>query len=96
MFIVVAYDVNTETPAGEKRLRWIAKKCMKYGQRVQNSVFECMINPSDYLVLKHELSEIMDKDADSLRIYRLGSKIDGKVEQLGRQKHLPINGVMLI
>ena len=60
MMVVVAYDVNTETPDGKRRLRSVAKTCMKYGQRVQNSVFECSVTPSDYLILKHDLAEIMD------------------------------------
>lgn len=56
MMVVVAYDVNTETPEGKRRLRNVAKTCMKYGQRVQNSVFECSVSPSDYLILKHDFS----------------------------------------
>lgn len=55
MMVVVAYDVSTETPEGKRRLRLVAKTCMKYGQRVQNSVFECSVSPSDYLVLVHDL-----------------------------------------
>lgn len=69
MMVVVAYDVNTETPDGKRRLRSVAKTCMKYGQRVQNSVFECSVTPSDYLILKHDLAEIMDEMCDSLRYY---------------------------
>ena len=69
--VVVAYDVNTETPEGKRRLRNVAKTCMKYGQRVQNSVFECSVSPSDYLILKHDLAEIMDESRDSLRYYNL-------------------------
>ena len=58
MMVVVAYDVNTESPEGKRRLRNVAKTCMKYGQRVQNSVFECSVSPSDYLILKHDLAEL--------------------------------------
>ena len=67
MMVVVAYDVSTETPEGRRRLRNVAKICMKYGQRVQNSVFECSVSPSDYLILKHDLAKIMDESQDSLR-----------------------------
>ncbi len=74
MMVVVAYDVNTESPEGKRRLRNVAKTCMKYGQRVQNSVFECSVSPSDYLILKHDLAEIMDESQDSLRYYNLGAK----------------------
>lgn len=61
MMVVVAYDVSTETPEGRRRLRNVAKICMKYGQRVQNSVFECSVSPSDYLILKHDLAKIRVK-----------------------------------
>lgn len=96
MMVVVAYDVNTETPDGERRLRSVAKTCMKYGQRVQNSVFECSVTPSDYLILKHDLAEIMDEMCDSLRYYNLGSKYASKIEHRGRQRHVPVDGVMML
>jgi CRISPR-associated protein Cas2 len=96
MMVVVAYDVNTETPDGKRRLRSVAKTCMKYGQRVQNSVFECSVTPSDYLILKHDLAEIMDEMCDSLRYYNLGSKYVSKIEHRGRQRHVPVDGVMML
>lgn len=96
MMVVVTYDVNTETPEGKRRLRNVAKVCMKYGQRVQNSVFECLVSPSDYLILKHVLSEIMNESQDSLRYYNLGTKYSSKIEYRGRQRHLPIDDVMMI
>ena len=96
MMVVVAYDVNTETPDGKRRLRSVAKTCMKYGQRVQNSVFECSVTPSDYLILKHDLAEIMDEMCDSLRYYNLGSKYASKIEHRGRQRHEPVDGVMML
>ena len=68
MMVVVAYDVNTETTAGKRRLRNVAKTCMKYGQRVQNSVFECSVTSSDYLTLVNEVMKIMDQEKDSLRL----------------------------
>ncbi|AZI17027.1 CRISPR-associated endonuclease Cas2 [Bifidobacterium breve] len=96
MMVVVAYDVNTETPDGKRRLRSVAKTCMKYGQRVQNSVFECSVTPSDYLILKHDLAEIMDEMCDSLRYYNLGSKYASKIEHRGRQRHVPVDEVMML
>lgn len=67
MLVVVTYDVNTETSAGKRRLRLVAKSCMKYGQRVQNSVFECSVTSAEYLTLKHDLLSIIDVKTDSLR-----------------------------
>lgn len=96
MLVVVAYDVNTETAEGRKRLRHVAKECMKYGQRVQNSVFECSVTPSDYLLLKHELQVIMNEEKDSLRFYNLGTRYSTKVEHMGRQGHIPFDDVMMI
>lgn len=96
MMVVVAYDVNTETPDGKRRLRSVAKTCTKYGQRVQNSVFECSVTPSDYLILKHDLAEIMDETCDSLRYYNLGSKYASKIEHRGRQRHVPVDEVMML
>ncbi|MBT1175181.1 CRISPR-associated endonuclease Cas2 [Bifidobacterium sp. LC6] len=96
MMVVVAYDVNTETDSGRRRLRLVSKACMKYGQRVQNSVFECSVSPSDYLQLRHELNDIIDMDSDSLRFYNLGAKYSDRIENVGKQRHLPVDDVMLI
>ena len=96
MMVVVAYDVNTESPEGKRRLRNVAKTCMKYGQRVQNSVFECSVSPSDYLIFKHDLAEIMDESQDSLRYYNLWAKYSSKIEHRGRQRHLPIDDAMML
>ncbi|PJM75283.1 CRISPR-associated endonuclease Cas2 [Bifidobacterium simiarum] len=96
MMVVVTYDVNTETSAGKRRLRNVAKICMKYGQRVQNSVFECLVTPSDYLLLKHDLSAIMDETCDSLRYYNLGSRYSSKIEHHGVKRHIPVDDVMML
>lgn len=74
MLVLITYDVNTETPAGKKRLRKVAKQCVNYGRRVQNSVFECIVDNAQCVMLKAELTDIIDKDADSLRFYYLGNK----------------------
>lgn len=83
MLILITYDVNTETAAGRKRLRKIAKECVNYGQRVQNSVFECSLDSVKLLVLKDKLLTLMDKEVDSLRFYNLGEKYTGKIEHYG-------------
>ncbi|SDY78440.1 CRISPR-associated endonuclease Cas2 [Lachnobacterium bovis] len=85
MLVLVTYDVNTETEAGKARLRKIAKQCVNYGQRVQNSVFECMLDPTQYRLLKGILSEIMSEN-DSIRLYNLGDKASARIETLGKSK----------
>jgi CRISPR-associated protein Cas2 len=69
MMVLVTYDVNTGTTDGERRLRKVAHECMNYGQRVQNSVFECLVDPSQFFLLKNALCEILDPEKDSLRFY---------------------------
>ena len=75
MLVLITYDVNTEDAAGKRRLRQIAKQCINYGQRVQNSVFECLLNPMQNKVLQAKLIEIMDPEKDSLRFYYLGKNM---------------------
>ena len=83
MLLLVTYDVNTETQAGKTRLRRVAKQCVNYGRRVQNSVFECLLDAAQYAVLKAELTALIDPDLDSLRFYQLGSNYKSKVEHVG-------------
>lgn len=83
MLILITYDVNTETSAGQSRLRKVAKQCVNYGQRVQNSVFECQVDAVKYREIKAALEKIVDKDTDSLRFYNLGDKYKNKVEHIG-------------
>ena len=75
MLVLITYDVNTETPAGRKRLRKVAKRCVDHGQRVQNSVFECLLDAAQYAVLKAELTALIDPALDSLRFYQLATTI---------------------
>lgn len=84
MEILVTYDVNTETAAGRRRLRRVARVCEKYGQRVQYSVFECVVDGAQLASLTHELSEEIDVASDSLRIYRLQEPRSRYVQSLGR------------
>lgn len=86
MLVVITYDVNTETPQGKKRLSKVAKQCVNYGVRVQNSVFECVMDASKCLEVKHKLSEIIDKNKDSLRFYYLGDNYKTKIEHIGAKE----------
>ena len=83
MLVLITYDVNTETVAGRKRLRKVAKKCVNHGQRVQNSVFECLLDAAQFAVLKAELTALIDPELDSLRFYQLGNNYLSKVEHVG-------------
>ncbi|MCX8489490.1 MAG: CRISPR-associated endonuclease Cas2 [Cyclobacteriaceae bacterium] len=83
MLVLVTYDVNVTTHAGEKRLRHIAKVCLDYGVRVQNSVFECEVDPSQWVTLKGKLLDIYNPMQDSLRFYMLGKHGAQKVEHYG-------------
>ena len=96
MMVLISYDVNTEDAAGRKRLRQIAKQCVNYGQRVQNSVFECMLDPAQCKLLQAKLLSIMDPDKDSLRFYYLGSRYEKKIEHFGcKQTYLPEEPLIL-
>ena len=81
--MLITYDVNTETAAGLRRLRQIAKQCVNYGQRVQNSVFECLLDTAQCKQLQASLLRIMDKNLDSLRFYYLGKRYENKIEHFG-------------
>jgi len=83
VLILITYDVNTETSAGRKRLRKVAKVCVNYGQRVQNSVFECIADAAQLLMIKDKLINLIDPSEDSLRFYVLGNNYKGKVEHYG-------------
>ena len=96
MLILVSYDVNTESESGKKRLRKVAKTCMKYGQRVQNSVFECILDATQYVNVKNELSDIIDKGSDSLRFYNLGNSYRNKVEQIGKKLDYPQDSTLIL
>lgn len=85
MLILITYDVNTTTKAGEKRLRKVAKECINYGQRVQNSVFECLITEAQLVGLKAILSSIIDDTADSIRFYFLGNNWQRRIEKIGKE-----------
>ena len=96
MLILVTYDVNTEDEKGKARLRKVAKLCVKHGQRVQNSVFECLVDASQELILKDKLLNLIDKEQDSLRFYYLGNKYDTKVEHYGVKSSYEPEGILMI
>lgn len=96
MLVLITYDVNTADAAGRKRLRQIAKQCMNYGQRVQNSVFECLLDPAQARMLKHKLCGIMDEEKDSLRFYYLGKNYETKIEHFGTKESYPPEGVLMV
>ena len=85
MLVLVTYYVNTETAAGRRRLRKVAKVCVNYGQRVQSSVFECMLDTAQCKLLQAKLLSIMDPEKDSLRFYYLGKRYENKIEHFGSQ-----------
>ncbi len=83
MLVLITYDINTESAEGKRRLRSVAKVCVNYGQRVQNSVFECLLNPTQLAQVRHALEAIIDVKADSLRFYNLGNQYHGRIEHIG-------------
>ena len=83
MLVLITYDVNTEIAAGRKRLRKVAKQCENYGRRVQNSVFECIVDQAQSVMLKAMLADTIDEEVDSLRFYYLGNKYETKVDHIG-------------
>lgn len=86
MMTVIAYDVDTSNPAGQKRLRKVAKCCVNYGQRVQNSVFECLADAATMVRIKKELLQLIDLEKDSLRFYSLGNNFKSKIEHYGTRE----------
>lgn len=96
MMVVIAYDVNTKTPSGQKRLRKVAKVCENYGQRVQNSVFECLVDHAQLQVLKAQLEEMIDPEQDSLRFYYLGKNWRHKIEHIGAKPGVDLTGPLIV
>ena len=96
MMVLISYDVNTQSAEGRKRLRQIAKQCVNYGQRVQNSVFECVLDAAQCRQLQHKLRGIMDENKDSLRFYYLGNHYETKIEHFGVKAGYEAEGVLII
>jgi CRISPR-associated protein Cas2 len=96
MLVLITYDVNTQTPSGRGRLRRIAKECVNKGQRVQNSVFECLLDYGELVSLRSTLLSIMDDKTDSLRIYYLGDRYKTKIENYGANQTYNPEGTLII
>jgi len=93
--VLITYDVSTETDAGKKRLRKVAKQCQNYGQRVQNSVFECVIDPGQLAQLQDRILKIINLEEDSVRYYYLGDEYRHRVEHVGAKKSLDMEGTLI-
>ena len=96
MLVVITYDVNTESTMGKSRLRKVAKQCENYGRRVQNSVFECILDQAQCVKLKAVLSDIIDESVDSLRFYYLGNKYQTRVEHIGVERGIPVDQPLVL
>lgn len=96
MLVLITYDVNVTSLTGTKRLRKVAKQCQNYGQRVQNSVFECVLDPTQFLELRLKLESIIDLELDSLRYYMLGSNWKNKVVHIGAKESYDPEGIIII
>ncbi|MGK0550860.1 CRISPR-associated endonuclease Cas2 [Enterococcus faecalis] len=95
MLVLITYDVATSTAGGSKRLRKVAKKCQDYGQRVQHSVFECVVDATELVRLKKELIDLIDENVDSLRFYQLGNRYKNKVEHLGAKESFNVEDPLI-
>ena len=96
MLVLITYDVSTQSAAGKTRLRKVAKECVNYGQRVQNSVFECILDASQLLMLKDRLTTLINDKEDSLRFYYLGNNYRTKVEHFGSKTSYDSEGTLMI
>lgn len=95
MFVVVTYDVNTETPEGRKRLRNVAKICKDYGTRVQNSVFECVVDSVQLMEMKSKIADVINVESDSIRYYNLGNEGRRRVEHVGAKPALNVDDALI-
>ncbi len=96
MLVLVTYDVSTQDADGRTRLRKVAKECVNFGQRVQNSVFECVLDASQMLILKDKLCSLIDKESDSLRFYYLGNHYQTKIEHFGAKHTYEAEGILMV
>ena len=96
MYVIVTYDVSTISSGGQRRLRRVAKTCENYGQRVQNSVFECLVEPAQWTVFRSRLVDIIDDEKDSLRFYFLGKNWKKRVEHVGTKSGFDPEGPIIV
>lgn len=96
MLVLVSYDVSTSSDGGQKRLRRVSKVCLNHGQRVQNSVFECLVDNAQFVLMKKKLLDEIDDKQDSLRFYFLGNNWKVKVEHIGIKPSVDLEGFLMI
>ena len=96
MLVLITYDVDTISETGQKRLRKVAKLCQDYGQRVQNSVFECRLSEAQFVVLKNKLESTMNHDLDNIRFYFLGKNWKNRIESIGKQMVMDIDEELIV
>ena len=96
MMVLITYDVETLTPAGRKRLRKVAKECQNYGVRVENTVFECLLDNALFVKLKSILDNIIDKEKDSIRFYFMGNNWDRHIETLGVERGVKVDSMLIL
>lgn len=96
MMVLITYDVETVNLAGARRLRRVAKECQNYGQRVQNSVFECVLTESQFALLRNKITSIIDEEKDSVRFYFLGKNWNNRVEFIGKKTSYDVTSELII
>lgn len=96
MYVLITYDVATSTEGGTKRLRQVAKACLDHGQRVQNSVFECKLDPAQLVELRARLEKIINPEYDSLRYYHLGNNWERRVDHVGAKPTYNVEGPLIV
>lgn len=96
LLVLITYDVSTTSSAGRRRLRQVAKKCTDYGQRVQNSVFECIVDATQFRKLQYDLQKLIDPEEDSLRFYQLGDNYKRKIDHYGIKRSFDVEGPLIL
>ena len=96
MLVLITYDVCTQDAEGRRRLRQVARQCVNYGQRVQNSVFECVLDAAKCREVQHKLEGLIDKEKDSLRFYYLGNNYKNKIEHIGAKPSFDVEGTLIL
>ena len=94
--VLITYDVETTTLAGARRLRRVAKECQNYGQRVQNSVFECVLTEAQFAMLRNKITSLIDEEKDSVRFYFLGNNWNNRVDYIGKKTSYDVTSELII
>ncbi|MGN1221630.1 MAG: CRISPR-associated endonuclease Cas2 [Christensenellales bacterium] len=95
MMVIISYDISLSDKNGPTRLRKVAKLCQNYGQRVQNSVFECILDNQTFVMLKKQILDVVNLKLDSVRFYLLGNRFDGKIEHYGTKSTIDLNSTLI-